>query len=85
MSRIFAIYDSKAEAYLQPFFAKTKSDAIRSITSLVNDPAHNFHKWATDFTLFELAMFDEDKGVIVPLEAKLPLGNFLEFKREEAM
>lgn len=85
MSRIFVIYDSKAEAYLQPFFSKTKADAIRAVTDLVNDEKHNFSKWSADFTLFELAMFDEDKGMIVPLEAKLPLGNFMEFKREATM
>jgi hypothetical protein len=82
VTRVFGIYDSKVEAFLPPFFGKTKSDAIRSITDLVNDPQHNFHKHAEDFTLFELATFNEDLGEIMPHESKISLGCFIEFKRE---
>lgn len=81
--RVYGIYDSKVGAFLQPFFAKSKGDAIRSITTLVADPAHNFNKWADDFTLFELGYYSEDTGDIKPHESKQSLGCFVEFKREE--
>ena len=49
--KVFGIYDSKAEAYLPPFFMKSKGEAIRAITAHVNDSQHNFCKYAEDFTL----------------------------------
>lgn len=81
--RIFGIYDSKAEAFLQPFFAKTKSEAIRVVTDAVNHGNDNFSKHPEDFTLFELAVFDDSDGLIVPNEVKQSLGCFIEFKRED--
>lgn len=59
MSKIFAIYDSKAEAYLTPFFMRSKGEAIRGLTACVDDPQHNFSKYAEDFTLFELGEWSE--------------------------
>ncbi|QGH72128.1 MAG: DNA binding protein [Microviridae sp. ctjWc39] len=57
--KVFTIYDSKAEAYLQPFFLKNKGEAIRALTDIVAKPDHNFCKYPEDFTLFELGVFDD--------------------------
>jgi len=55
---VFAIYDPKAQAYLQPFFYETIGTFERSLVSLVNDPKHNFSIYAEDFTLFEIGTWD---------------------------
>lgn len=80
--KVFGIYDSKTEAYLQPFFAKTKGDALRSITSLVNDSQHNFSKFSADFTLFELGSFDDSNASFNLHHTPYSLGVFIEFKKD---
>ena len=62
--RIFAIYDSKAEAYLQPFFSPTKATAIRSFTQAANDEKTDFYRFAEDYTLFEIGEWDPVGGEI---------------------
>lgn len=54
----FAVYDSKMNAYLQPFFATAPGVAIRHFTAAAMDPTHNFHQFAGDFTLFQLGEWD---------------------------
>lgn len=63
-TQIFAIYDEKAESYLQPFFLPTENMAIRTFTDCVNDPQHPFHNHAGDYTLFKIGIFSHDHGTI---------------------
>lgn len=62
--KAFSVFDSKAEAYLQPFFATTVGMAMRSFGDAVKDEGHQFHKHAADYTLFQIGGFDDDKGVL---------------------
>ena len=80
---VFSTFDSKAKAWLQPFFVKTKMDAIRAITNLVNEDKHNFNLYAGDYVLFELGEFNEDTGDIKVHQSKVNLGVLIEFKRSE--
>ena len=79
---VLSVYDAKAEAYLQPFYMKTKGEAIRAFMSVVNDGQSSFSKYPEDYTLFILGEWDEDKGVISQKNVKEPLGTALEFKKE---
>lgn len=79
---IFAVYDSKAEAYLRPFFAETKGLAIRSFSDAANDEKHEMCRHAEDYTLFQIGAFNVLKGLVEPLEVNVALGNALTFKRE---
>lgn len=81
--KICSIYDSKADAYLQPFFTPNSGTAIRSFSDAAKEEGSNFFKHAEDFTLFVLGDFDEHTGVIVPLESKQALGSALEFLSKE--
>lgn len=79
--KVFSIYDSKAEAFLQPFFSKTKGDAIRSLTDLVNDDKHNFCKYSEDFTLFECGTWDDGSSIFNLHTAPTSVISFLELKK----
>lgn len=57
---VFAVYDSKAAAFLQPFFSQTRGVAVRSFGAAVQDTGHDFNRYAGDYTLFELGTFDEE-------------------------
>lgn len=77
--KIYSIYDSKAEAYLPLNFFPTKAAAIRSFSAAAQDPKSDFHKFAQDFTLFELGEWDEQTAKFVIHEAKIPLGTAVEY------
>lgn len=79
--RVYSVYDSKAEAYLIPFFASTDAVAMRMFTQAAADPNHNFHQFAADYTLFHIGEWDEEKGSLIPAEAHYNLGNALAMQR----
>lgn len=56
--KVFAIYDDAASAYHQPFFFVTNAMAIRVFSEMANDPNHQFCKYASQYTLFELGEFN---------------------------
>ncbi len=80
--KIYTIHDSKAEAFMNPFFLNSKGEAIRTFTEAVNDPQSTISKYPDDFTLFEIGIYDTDDGLIETYEAKKSLGNALEYKKE---
>lgn len=71
--KVFTIYDSKAEAYLQPFFMQSTGQALRAFEDSVNDPNHQFNKHAADFTLFELGTYDDQTAIFSTFQAKKSL------------
>jgi len=77
--KMFSVYDSMANAYLQPFFSPARGLAIRSFSEAVNTSDHQFHKYAGDFTLFEIGEFDDEKGCCCTYEAYHRIGSGTEF------
>lgn len=66
--KIFTVLDKAVGAYLQPFFAQSKGEAIRSFSDAVNTPDHNFHKHASDFALYDIGEYDNKAGIVVGWE-----------------
>tara|TARA_Y100001970_G_scaffold120388_1_gene149222 strand:+ start:411 stop:665 length:255 start_codon:yes stop_codon:yes gene_type:complete len=81
--KMFTVYDSKAEAYLQPFFSSTKGLAIRSFQETVRNPEHHFNKHAEDFTLFEIGEYDDSSASVEMHQTPVSLGTALEHKLED--
>lgn len=80
---IFCIYDSKARAYLQPFFSVNKSTAMRDFEGAVNDKSTGFCRHPADYTLFQIGEWDAFLGEINLFEAKDSLGTGVDFVRSE--
>ena len=59
--KIFTIYDSKAGAYLTPFFLHNEAMAIRIFQDCVNDIKHQFGKHPEDYTMFSVGSWDDEK------------------------
>lgn len=78
--KVFAVHDSKVGAYLQPFFQRSKGEALRSWEGVCNDGQSAMSKFPADFTLFEIGEYDDSTGVIKPHEAKISLATGLEGK-----
>lgn len=72
--KILTVYDSKAEYFFQPFYAKATNEAIRIFKDMANNPKSAIAHHPEDYSLFEIGEFDEDKGDIVLYESKKSLG-----------
>lgn len=77
---IYSIYDSKAEAYLQPFFAKNHAVAMRMLENATRDPSSDFHNHSEDYTLFCVGEWDERDGNLFNHDANISLANAIELK-----
>lgn len=77
---IYTVHDTKAEAFLTPFFARNDAVAIRNFTAAIRDETHMFSRNAADYTLFKIGEFSEDVGAIHPADALENLGNALPIK-----
>lgn len=81
--KVFTVFDAAAAAYLPPFFVQTHAQAVRAFSDLARDPQHQFSKHASDYTLFEIASYDDQTGAFQPFEAPKPFGTALEYKSQE--
>lgn len=78
--QVFAVHDAKAEAFLEPFFAMTRGQAVRQFVDSVNNPQHGFAKHPEDYVLFHIGEYDVASGKLSSLErGPHPLGNGVEF------
>ncbi len=77
--QVFTVHDSKASAYLPPFYFSTLGQAIRAFTDSVNDPGHGFAKHPEDYTLFHLGTYDDAVAKYDLLVSGDPMGKALDF------
>lgn len=79
---ICAVRDSATLAFMQPFFARTPAEALRSFALAANSEDHQFSRYSADYTLFQIGEFDDQSGTITP-NAPVSLGVAAEFRRPE--
>lgn len=60
--KVFMVFDSKAKAFITPFFLPTEGMAVRAFADCVNDPVHQFHKHPADYTLFRCGEWSSSLG-----------------------
>lgn len=80
--KVFTVYDSKAQAYLQPFFMQSAGQAIRAWEDTSNNPETQFSRHPADFTLFEVGTYDDQVGRFENLNAPVALGTALQLKKQ---
>lgn len=66
--KLFTIYDSAAQTYMRPFVAQSQGAALRELRTLANDRNHPIGQYPADYTLHELASFDELEGKLAAHE-----------------
>ena len=76
--KIYTVYDSKTEAYLQPFFMQSKGAALRAWVDTIADNKTQFSKHPADFTLFEIGEWNELTAEFNIYKNMLSLGTALE-------
>lgn len=62
---VFGVRDSKAQAFLQPFFSNSSGAAIRAFGDAVMDTKSPLGLHPTDYLLYELGTFDDNSGMFV--------------------
>lgn len=77
--KMFAIYDSKAEAYNTPFFFSTIGQATRAFTDEISNSRSQLHAHPEDYALFELGSYDDSSATFDLLPAPKSLGLASEF------
>lgn len=81
--KMYSIYDSKVKAYMQPFFMRTKGEVIRSLMNELQQADSNLAKHPGDYTLFEIADWDEQAGKLEPYKTHESIGIIQEFIKTE--
>lgn len=61
--QIISVYDAAVGEYLQPTQVRTTLEGLRAFKDAVNNPQSDFHKWPSDYTLFNLGEFDTETGI----------------------
>lgn len=79
IQRIFTIFDEKANAYLPPFFLPTSGMAVRTFTTCLRSPDHQFGLHPEDYTLFDLGAFDDNTAQIDLSAGTKMIGNGVMF------
>lgn len=79
MTKIFAVYDNKAEAFMQPFFAETVGLALRAFQQNTENPDSVLYKYPNDFVLYEIGTFDDITGSLNNYEQNKNLGMAIEY------
>lgn len=69
MGRLFvvAVRDRALDSFGSPIFVVATGQAIRSFSDEVNNPESPFAKHPDDYDLYQLGMFDQDEGTLVPI------------------
>lgn len=58
----FSVYDSKAEAYLPSTQLPNKGMFLRALENCLKDTSHPFSSNPHDYTVYEIAIFDDNNG-----------------------
>lgn len=80
---IFSVFDSAANAFLDPFTAPTAESAIRSFRHTVNHGQNHISQFPEDYTLFHIGTFAADTGKLTAFAAPHSLGLALTFVNEK--
>lgn len=64
--KVFAVRDTKACAFLQPFFSNSVGSALRAFGDAVNEKGSPFNKHPEDYLIYHIGSYDDSLGALVP-------------------
>ncbi len=82
-SKIYAVYDNKAEAYNEPFTAKNPGLALRVFSDNVKNENTIWNKHPNDFCLYEIGEYDDATGDVTNYTENKNLGLAAEYLNED--
>lgn len=72
--RVYAIFDSKVGAFMQPFYCANRAVALRMFMTAAQDRTTDFNRWPSDFILFEIGEWNGETGKLSSYEVHENLG-----------
>ena len=66
---VFSVYDKAVGAFMQPFFLQSVGAALRAFEDLVSDDNSAVSRHPEDYSLAQIAAFDNNTGFIKPIES----------------
>lgn len=64
---MYSIYDKVTGAFMHPFYARSRGEAIRSFSDAANDEKSQLSRHVNDYSLYIVGEFDDASGVITPV------------------
>lgn len=80
--QIYAVYDEKAKAYLDPVYFGHDGEALRKFSDVVSNDQSPIAKHPGDFTMYKLGKFDSNSGAIIGLQTPEFLAKAIDFVEE---
>ena len=79
---IFAIFDMKMGAYLQPMFFRSEGEALRAWQDIVNDsnPNNGIAKYPEDYSFYHLGNWNDESGEFTILDKPKSYGSAVGYK-----
>ena len=74
IEKVFAVRDSKAQAFLQPFYSVSVGSAVRAFGDAANEKNSMVSKHPEDYLLYELGEFDNNTGAFKSISPIVLLG-----------
>lgn len=81
--KVFCIHDSKVDAYAQPFIMRTRGEAIRGFTGELSNQKSMISKHPGDYSLMEIAEYDDQTGRYSQYDTLVCLGTGLDHQVEK--
>lgn len=66
--RMFSVYDVKAEVYHPPVYCHNEAHAQRFFCVQFLDSNSMVGRFPHDFKVFEIGVFNDENGIVLPLE-----------------
>lgn len=63
---VCSVFDSKAAVYANPFYSPNTAVAIRDFSHACHDPNVALFRNPEDYSLYQVATFDDESGLFVP-------------------
>lgn len=73
--KVYTVFDSKAQVYMQPFYMRADGEAIRAFRQSIARPGHQFADYPADYTLFGIGEYDDDTARFAQYDSFVNLGN----------
>lgn len=80
INQVYVVRDSKAGAFLRPFFTPTEGLALRAISDALDDSSSDFFRHAQDYDLYRLGSYDDACGKFSLLNAPEHMFNLAQFR-----
>lgn len=62
--QLYSVIDTKVGAFMPPFCARARGEALRSFMGACQDEKHQFFAHKADYALYFVGEFDDGEGII---------------------